>query len=311
VTEAVLEIKDLVVRFAVRGKPWHRSPGHIVPVSSVSLTINAGQTWALVGESGCGKSSLARAIVGLVPVASGSVRVAGHELLRLKGEAARQHRRLVQMVFQDPYGSLNPRQAAHGSLAQECLSLLQEVGLGGDILDCYPHELSGGQRQRVAIARALAVRPRVVVADEPTSALDVTVQARILNLLRQLQVRHGLALLLISHDLHLVRQMAQQVAVMYLGQLVETFPVKETRAPLHPYGQALEAAAPSLRKRLTSQAVPASGGEAPSLLQLPAGCPYHPRCHRCEPSCRIDPPQLSVAGGGHLVRCPVALRNTA
>jgi oligopeptide/dipeptide ABC transporter ATP-binding protein len=277
----------------------------------------------LVGESGCGKSSLARAIVGLLPVARGFVRIGGNELTALRGGDFRRARRAIQLVFQDPYGSLNPRLTAGNCLAEavavgrsltarersdSVVALLAEVGLAPEIIHSYPHELSGGQRQRVAIARALAVDPLVLVADEPTSALDVPVQARILNLLGEIQQRRGMAILMISHDLHLVNKVCQRVAVMYLGRIVEQFPIRQDVQPLHPYPVALAAATPSLRKGLAGEQTTVPVGEVPSLVNPPPGCPFEPRCVVRKPACKQALPPLQEVGAGRQVRCPVVLQ---
>jgi oligopeptide/dipeptide ABC transporter ATP-binding protein len=321
--EPVLDVRDLVVCFEARGGFWRSRRGVIRAVDGVSLAVAAGQTLGLVGESGCGKSSVARAIVGLVRIRSGTVKVAGRDLASLRGWQGRLARRSVQMIFQDPYGSLNPRRTI-GKTIQEAVTsgepvrgavvaervdaLLAEVGLEPTLHPCYPHELSGGQRQRVAIARALAARPCAIVADEPTSALDVTVQARILRLLREAQRQRGLALLLISHDLTLVRRFCRRIAVMYLGRIVELFPVAEGLRPLHPYSHALAAAAPSLAGGLRRESPAVVPGAVPSFLTPPSGCPYHPRCPRRQPACQTSLPALEALDSEHLVRCPVALR---
>ncbi len=317
-TAALLRVQDLRVRWRVR-RGWFRA-ATIEPVAGVSLQLAAGETLGLVGESGCGKSTLARAVAGLLPVASGRIELDGVDLVSLRGAALRRARRRVQLVFQDPARSLDPRQTVAAVLAEslaaagrpggaerdaEALRLLAEVGLDASLAPCYPHELSGGQRQRVAVARALAVRPRVLIADEPTSALDVPVQARVLNLLRGLQQRHGLGLLLISHDLHLVRSVCHRLAVMYLGRVVEELPVDPSRQPRHPYSRALAAATPSLRAGLAGTAPQVPGGEPPSFLDPPTGCPYHPRCPQREAGCLEALPPLLEAGPDHRLRCPV------
>ena len=314
-----LSISELEVSLPVVGGFWRRRRGTIRPVAGVNLELAAGETVGLVGESGCGKSSLARAVAGLGPVSGGTVRVAGQELTALRGRDLRRARRAIQMVFQDPHASLNPRltveatlgeavsagcQLSRGKRTRRVERLLHEVGLTARLRFAYPHELSGGQRQRVSIARALAASPSVIVADEPTSALDVPVQARILNLLRHVQQLHGLAILLISHDLHLIRRVSRRVTVMYLGHVVEVFRVDSARAPLHPYARALVEAAPSLRDGLAGRPALIPEGEAPSLLEPPAGCPYHPRCPLRRRACTTALPVLQMAGPEHLVRCP-------
>jgi len=306
----VLEASDLAVAF-----------GRARPVDGVSLTIADGEAVGLVGESGCGKTTLARAIALHLPLAAGSLRVAGAEAGALRGSALRRARRRVQLVFQDPAGSLDPRQTVAGALLEArgrlpdaaarraaVDALLAEVGLPADCGGAYPHELSGGERQRVAIARALAVSPALLVADEPTSALDVTVRARVLALLDEARRRRGLGLLLISHDLQLVRHACDRVAVMYLGRILELFPARSPAAPRHPYSLALLAAAPALSRTLAGQRPVAAAGEVPSLLRPPAGCPWQPRCDRAESACSRALPGLEIAGSGHLLRCPPELR---
>jgi len=322
VTLPVLEVQELEVRFPGRTRWLRERRMDIRPVAGVSLELAPGETVGLVGESGCGKSTLARAIVGLVPVSAGVVRVGGVDLTTLRGGDLQCARRSVQLIFQDPYGSLNPRLRV-GTTIWEALNLrktnslpnrekiaalLFEVGLDPEVRYCFPHQLSGGQRQRVAIARALAVDPLVLVADEPTSALDVPVQTRILNLLREVQMRHDMAMLLITHDLHLVRKVCHKVAVMYLGHLVELMPVTEQVQPLHPYSRALAAAAPSLLSHGRGETSELPLGEVPSFLKLPPGCPFAPRCKLRKPICDKALPLLAEAGEDHLVRCPVTLQ---
>jgi oligopeptide/dipeptide ABC transporter ATP-binding protein len=321
VTVPLLRVQDLQVHWRVQRR-W-RSAASIEPVAGVSLQLAAAETLGLVGESGCGKSTLARAIAGLIPITSGRIELEGVDLVSLRGAELRRARRRVQLVFQDPARSLDPRQTVAAVLAEslavagrpggaereeEAIRLLAEVGLDATLAPCYPHELSGGQRQRVAVARALAVGPRVLIADEPTSALDVPVQARVLNLLRALQQRHGLALLLISHDLHLVRSVCHRLAVMYLGRIVEELPVDPAHEPRHPYSQALATATPSLRAGLAGEELQVPQGEPPSFLTPPTGCPYHPRCPLCEAACLEALPPLLEAAPDHRLRCPVVLR---
>jgi peptide/nickel transport system ATP-binding protein len=341
-----LLIRGLTVHFSVRAGGWWRRSRLIEPVQAVDLELPAGSMLGLVGESGCGKSTLGRAVAGLLPAAAGEIHVSGREITRLRSAELRAARRSVQLVFQDPQGSLNPRlqvakvlrealdaggrgrardggsgtesageEEGRGRQSEASLDrLLAEVGLDRTVLAAYPHELSGGQRQRVAIARALAVQPRVLVADEPTSALDVPVQSRILNLLRRVQVQRSLGILLISHDLPLVRRTCRQVAVMYLGRIVEVLPDADVARAKHPYTRALAAAAPSLLAGLapderTDRARYLLRDEPPSFLYPPTGCPYHPRCPLAVEACRRELPALAPgAGPGHRVRCPIVLR---
>ena len=311
----LLEAVGLSKSFALRRAPFDALRGRSAPrlraLDNVSLSVSRGETLGIVGESGCGKSTLARCLVRLTDPDAGAVRFEGGDALSLEGAARRAYNRRVQMVFQDPYGSLNPRRSV-GDALSEALSvhavvekaavparvreLLDLVHLPQDAAARYPHEFSGGQRQRIGIARALSVGPAVLIADEPVSALDVSVQAQIVNLFLELQERLGLALIFITHDLRLVRHIAHRTAVMYLGRVVETGPTQEMfAAPLHPYTRALLEAVP----RITPGARPreaAVRGELPSAAAPPPGCPFHPRCALAEPRCRIDPPALTARG---------------
>ncbi len=303
----VLEIDDLVVEHRRRRSPWRR-PEVVRAVDRVSLIVSPGEAVGLVGESGCGKTTLARAAAGLAPRDSGRVTVAG-------GPPPRRGPRRVQLVFQDPEGALDPRQTA-GEAVDEARrmvvaagggpaardELLAETGLDPAAADRYPHEFSGGQRQRVALARALAAAPAVLIADEPTSSLDVTVQARILALLRSLQASRGLGLLLISHDLALVRACCHRALVMYAGVIVEEFTTGVE--PRHPYTCALLASSPRLDTPPRPGAVPPLSAIASAPL---AGCPYHPRCPAAVATCREVRPLLAECGPGHRLRCPVML----
>jgi oligopeptide/dipeptide ABC transporter ATP-binding protein len=304
---ALLLVRDLVKHYTSTG--LFRSGPVVRAVDGVSFTIGRGETLALVGESGCGKSTVGRAILRLLEPTSGTVTFDGNDILGLDGEAMRQMRRKMQIIFQDPYSSLNPRmtigkavaegieihQLARGkAIRDRVASLLQEVGLDPSYMDRYPHEFSGGQRQRIGIARALAVEPSFIVCDEPVSALDVSVQAQVLNLLVDLQQKHGLSYLFIAHDLAVVRQVAHRVAVMYLGHLVETGPTEELlNAPRHPYTQALLSAVPEpdpehQRDRIILQ------GDLPSPATPPSGCRFHTRCfhHLKSDRCRTEVPSL-------------------
>jgi oligopeptide transport system ATP-binding protein len=298
----------------LRGRP--RPVVHAV--EDLSLHVNAGETLGVVGESGCGKSTLARCIVRLHEPDSGIIRFDGEEVLSLQGTARRHYNRKVQMVFQDPYGSLNPRMTA-GACIAEALSvhkvvepsriaarvreLLELVHLPADAAQRYPYEFSGGQRQRIGIARALAVEPALIIADEPVSALDVSVQAAIVNLFLELQARLGLTLMFITHDLRLVKHLTHRVAVMYLGRIVEVGPTEALFAnPRHPYTQALIRAVPQVKPgRRDNEA--AVMGELPSPLAPPPGCAFHPRCPVARPTCSQSVPALEARGGGWPVAC--------
>jgi len=321
----LLEAFDLACTFAARrslaGLLRGEAPAAVRALNGISLRIARGETLAVVGESGCGKSTLARALVRLVELDAGQIDFAGTDVRALRGAALRQYNRRVQLVFQDPYGSLNPRMrvgeilgealavhrivppSARGARIAELLSL---VRLPADAGGRMPHHFSGGQRQRIAIARALAVEPELLIADEIVSALDVSVQAQILNLLLELQQRLGLAILFVSHDLRVVRHLAHRVAVMYLGRIVETGPADGVfDTPAHPYTQALLRAAPKLVPGGRSRG-PAISGELPSPLAIPAGCPFHPRCPRAVDVCRTTPPKEVLLPPGRRAACHLA-----
>jgi oligopeptide/dipeptide ABC transporter ATP-binding protein len=304
---SMLEVRDLHVHF--RGRVG--SQRSVRAVDGASFDLAAGETLGLVGESGCGKTSLARAIVRLVHVTGGSIRFEGQDLAALRGAALTAFRRRVQLVFQDVHGALNPRLTVGGALAEvlrvhrlapgreiaaRVRDLLQRVGLEARHAAAYPHELSGGQRQRVNIARALAVQPTLLILDEPVSALDVSVQAQILNMLRALQADLGLTFLFISHDLRVIRHVSDRVAVMYLGRIVELGSADAVfEAPHHPYTRSLLAAVPVLGSTAPSHAVPR--GETPLGGDIPAGCRFHPRCSEAFEACtHRDPPEVVVGG---------------
>jgi oligopeptide/dipeptide ABC transporter ATP-binding protein len=316
VTAPLLEAKDLTKRF-VAARSWLGAPvKHVSAVEGISLSVAPGETLGLVGESGCGKSTAGRLVLRLIEPTAGSIRFAGEEIAHLKGQALRRLRRHMQLVFQDPYASLNPRMTVADTLAEPLMlhalvpparrrervaELLRLVGLSPDHARRYPHEFSGGQRQRIGIARALAVEPELIVCDEAVSALDVSVQAQVLNLLKDLQARLGVALIFIAHDLAVVRHIAHRVAVMYLGRIVEVAPARELYAgPRHPYTRALLSAIPvpapgAARRRIIL------AGDVPSPIDPPPGCRFHTRCPFAEPRCRSEVPML--AGDGHQVAC--------
>ena len=321
----LLSVSGLSKRFPARRglvDVLRRTPRQAVhAVEQVSLDVMRGETLGIVGESGCGKSTLARCLVRLHEPDGGSVSFDGTDVLALEGDARRRFNRQVQMVFQDPYGSLNPRMTV-GDMLGEALSvhrvvpvaeiparvraLLDLVHLPQDAALRYPHEFSGGQRQRIGIARALAVEPSLIIADEPVSALDVSVQASIVNLFMELQDRLGLTLVFITHDLRLVKHMTHRVAVMYLGRIVEIGPTAEIFArPQHPYTQALIRAVPLVKARRRDGEV-AVMGELPSPLNPPTGCAFHPRCPRAEAACAQAVPDLSDRGAGWQVACRLA-----
>jgi oligopeptide/dipeptide ABC transporter ATP-binding protein len=300
------------------------APRHVVrAVDDVSFAIAAGETLGLVGESGCGKSTVARTILRLVEPTAGEVRFAGRDVLPLRAGELRALRRRLQIVFQDPYGSLNPRMTVRQTLREpldihrlargpardaRVAALLREVGLDAGLADHYPHELSGGQRQRVGIARALSVEPALIVCDEPVSALDVSVQAQVLNLLADLRAQRDLTYLFIAHDLAVVRHIADRVAVMYLGKIVELAPTAELyREPRHPYTRSLLSAVPVPDPAAKPQRIVLQG-DLPSPASPPPGCPFHPRCPhpRKDERCRTEPPLLRDVGPGHRAACHFA-----
>jgi oligopeptide/dipeptide ABC transporter ATP-binding protein len=313
----LLEVRDLRTHFRRGG--WLRPVRWLRAVDGVSLTLGRQETLGLVGESGSGKTTLGRTILRLVEPTSGRILLGGEEITDLSQAALRPLRRRMQIVFQNPYASLNPRRPVGAIVRQPLVihevpgdharmvgDLLARVGLPPDAAHRYPHEFSGGQRQRVAIARALALRPDLVVADEITSGLDVTVKLRVLALLRGLQAEFRVAYLFISHDLAVVRQVADRVAVMYLGQIVEEAPTDALfERPLHPYTRALRASVPPPDPAATWRP-PVLPGDPPSPLAVPPGCRFHPRCPIAEARCRVEPPALRALGPGHRVACHVA-----
>jgi oligopeptide transport system ATP-binding protein len=315
----LLEVNDLKVHFPfARGPFWRRTHGVIRAVDGVSFTVQPGETLGIVGESGSGKSTLARGVLGLVPITAGTVRLEGKSLDYQSATQIQQTRRVVQMIFQDPFASLNPRMTVGKIIAEpleiagaldartrrmEVLRLMELVGLNPKFLNRYPHEFSGGQRQRIGIARALAVSPKLIFCDEPVSALDVSIRAQIINLLMDLQQQLGVAYIFIAHDLSIVRHISQRVGVMYLGRLVEVAPAKQLFAdPRHPYTQALLSAVPIAdppRER-TRQRVKLVG-EIPSPDTAYPGCPFADRCPIVSEECRQAPPQL--VGDEHQTAC--------
>lgn len=315
----VLELREVRTHFPVRrGLIFQREIGTVKAVDGVSLAVARGETLGLVGESGCGKSTLARSILRLVPVTSGEILLDGENLVDLDRKALRRMRRNAQMIFQDPYASLNPRMTVFDILAEPLRlhriarrreltakigELMDKVGLARRHMRKYPHEFSGGQRQRIAIARALAVEPSVILADEPVSALDVSVQAQILNLLLDLRRESSLTMLFISHDLSVVKHIADRIAVMYLGKIVEIGPAEEVfDRPRHPYTRALLDAIPIAdpdRKRATIK-LP---GDPPSPMHPPDGCSFHPRCPRADAQCHDTEPELGPRVTNHHTAC--------
>jgi oligopeptide/dipeptide ABC transporter ATP-binding protein len=320
VSEApTLDVKDVAKHFPAGRGFFGRASAHVKAVDGLSFHIRRGQTLGLVGESGCGKTTLAMLLVKLLEPTVGHISFDGQDLALLKGRAIKDFRRRVQVVFQDPYGSLDPRQTMVKALTEPLFTLnvvagraqavdrvmesIELVGLDREVLRRLPHELSGGQRQRLVIARALAVGPRFVILDEPTSSVDVSIQAQILSLLAELKQRQGLTYLLISHNLVVIRYMSDTVAVMYLGKIVEMAESAELFAhPLHPYSSALIAAIPVPDPEASTIAALAKG-DVPSPVNIPPGCRYHPRCPYAERVCREQEPPLSELRTGHYAAC--------
>ncbi|MEV0167427.1 ABC transporter ATP-binding protein [Nonomuraea fuscirosea] len=320
-TDPLLSVRDLRTSFPIRSSVLRRKAGAVQAVSGVSFELPAGRTLGLVGESGSGKTTLARTVIGLEPPESGQVIFDGQDLLTLPPAELRQARRQIQMIFQDPYASLNPRLTVEQIISEawlinpgvvprdrwaaEVKDLLARVGLNPDHADRYPHQFSGGQRQRVGIARALALRPRLVICDEAVSALDVSVQAQVLNLLVDLQQELGLSFLFIAHDLSVVRHISDEVAVMYLGKVVETGTTAQIfAAPVHPYTQALLSAVPVPRP----WAAPPRQqillkGDIPSPVSPPSGCRFRTRCWKAQDRCATEEPALAVRLGEHSSAC--------
>jgi oligopeptide/dipeptide ABC transporter ATP-binding protein len=306
-TGPILEVRELSKGFAVRGGILQREIGRVLAVDRVSFTLERGRTLGLVGESGCGKSTLGRTLVRLYEPDAGSITLAGRDFLALDRDELKRARARIQLIFQDPYASLNPRMSIgrileepfklHGignrqERGQKVIGLLERVGMRPDAADRFPHEFSGGQRQRIGIARAIALEPEVVICDEPVSALDVSIQSQVLNLLRELQQRLGLTYVFISHDLAVVRYISDRVAVMYLGRLVEVADTDDLyRVPRHPYTQALLESLPLPDPRRRGRGAPLEG-DVPSPRNPPPGCHFHTRCKYAVEQCRREAPQL-------------------
>ncbi len=316
---SLLEVRNLKVHFPVKPGLFRPAKDFVRAVDDVSLSIAPGETVGLVGESGCGKTTLGRAAIRLIEPTSGQIWFEGQDLAGLEAAALRGRRRSFQMIFQDPYSSLDPRMTVAEIIGeaidihhlapdlaarrQRIADLLQDVGLDPAHAQRYPHEFSGGQRQRIGIARALAVEPKLIVCDEPVSALDVSVQAQIINLLQDLQQARHLAYLFVAHDLAVVEHISRRVLVMYLGRIVESRDAKEIcRAPAHPYTQALISAVPVVDPDGKRQRIILSG-EVPSPINPPGGCPFHPRCPVAEARCKIEAPALREIRSGRRVAC--------
>ena len=327
--DALVDIRDVVKEFTVtRGSFIPRKVGTVKAVSGVSLSIARGETFGLVGESGCGKTTLGRLVVALEKPDSGEIWFDGDDLARLGGRQLRAKRRAMQLMFQDPYSSLDPRMRVGDILAEplaihhigskeekraQVADLLKEVGLSPRSVERYPHEFSGGQRQRIGLARALALNPRLIVADEPVSALDVSIRSQILNLMNRLQKTHDLTYIVISHDLGVIRYVSDRIGVMYLGKLVEVGPASAVyNRPAHPYTQGLLSAVPvpdPIRERAKLQLVPR--GELPSAMNPPSGCRFRTRCPRAKDLCAAVEPPLRAFETGQMAACHFPLENPA
>lgn len=314
----LLVASGLSKHFAVNKSRWGKEIGQVRAVDGVSLNVYSGETLGVVGESGCGKTTLGRLILRLIEPTAGRVDFAGTDMTDLTGASMRAMRRKMQIIFQDPFSSLNPRMTVDKIIAQGIVThglarglavgervgqLLEMVGLPANAARRYPHEFSGGQRQRIGIARALAVEPEFIVADEPVSALDVSVQAQIVNLLQDIQADMGLTFMFIAHDLSVVRHISDRVAVMYLGKIVE-LATKEAlyNAPSHPYTRALMSAVPVTNPQKRSERIILTG-DVPNPSDVPGGCPFHPRCAERQAQCETAVPQLNDIGDGHQVAC--------
>ncbi|MCH8184194.1 MAG: dipeptide ABC transporter ATP-binding protein [Proteobacteria bacterium] len=314
----VLRVQDLAKHFPVRDGLFGRVSGHVYAVDGVSFSIHEGETLGVVGESGCGKSTLGKTVLRLLEPTAGQIVLRGEDITRTPERHLRAQRREMQMIFQDPYASLNPRMrcgdivgeplAIHGLASgqekdDQVTSLFERVGLRVDQKKRYPHQLSGGQRQRLGIARALALKPSLIIADEPVSALDVSVQAQVINLLKDLQRDYNLAYLFVSHNLAVVEHISHRIAVMYLGKVVELADKRALFAsPLHPYTEALLSAVPVADPRVKKERI-ILRGDVPSPMNPPSGCAFHTRCPHVKDICRVETPPLREVTAGHFAAC--------
>jgi oligopeptide transport system ATP-binding protein len=315
----LLQVKGLTKYFPIKGGLFSREVDRVHAVDGVSFSIAAGETLGMVGESGCGKSTTGRCILRLIEPSSGEVRFNGQEVTAMNPQALREVRRDMQIIFQDPFASLNPRMTVEAIIGEaltihkltkspaeyqaRVVDLLETVGLNADHMRRFPHEFSGGQRQRIGIARALAVSPKLIVCDEPVSALDVSIQAQVINLLEDLQAKMGLTYLFIAHDLSVVEHISNRVAVMYLGRVVEIAPARDlyTR-PKHPYTEALLSAVPIPDPKAKKQRIVLTG-DVPNPVNRPSGCHFHPRCPKATERCKVEEPVLKAVGTQHQAAC--------
>ncbi|WP_291937625.1 dipeptide ABC transporter ATP-binding protein [Limnohabitans sp.] len=315
----LLQVKGLTKYFPIKGGLLSREVGRVHAVDGVSLSIAAGETLGMVGESGCGKSTTGRCILRLIEPSAGEVRFNGQDVTAMNPQALREVRRDMQIIFQDPFASLNPRMSVEAIIGEaltihkltkspseyqaRVVDLLETVGLNADHMRRFPHEFSGGQRQRIGIARALAVSPKLIVCDEPVSALDVSIQAQVINLLEDLQAKMGLTYLFIAHDLSVVEHISNRVAVMYLGRVVEIAPSRDlyTR-PKHPYTEALLSAVPIPDPKAKKQRIVLTG-DVPNPVNRPTGCHFHPRCPKATERCKVEEPVLKNVGMLHQAAC--------
>ncbi|MEK8128717.1 dipeptide ABC transporter ATP-binding protein [Paenibacillus filicis] len=320
-SEDILQIVDLVKEYPVHGARGKSAVAKAV--SKVSFSLRRGETFSLVGESGCGKTTLGRCLVRGIDATSGQVYFceedgSRQDFLKVTGKQLKETRKGIQMIFQDPYASLNPRMTVYDIISEplkanfdlkkseideRVMQMAQQTGLNLSYLNRYPHAFSGGQRQRIGIARALITRPKVIVCDEAVSALDVSIQAQIINLLKDLQQEYDITYLFISHDLSVVEHISDRIAVMYLGRIVEMAPTQQLfRTPRHPYTEALLSAVPKPDPDIKTQRKILQG-EVPNPADPPSGCHFHPRCAYATELCRQSAPELQDIGGGHAVAC--------